>query len=140
MSSCSLDLMDTKHWDVCPEAKVHVDKFYKEAANRGIHLQHENLIISLKKQGDNPDNWGLTWGTNPPVITLDYNYVKGFDITAKDSVGFLMIEYLVFHELGHALLYRPHNKNFSIMNPSNLHKEYYNPLTRPKLIDELFYK
>jgi len=140
LTSCldPFNFTDSDHWDVCQEAKIHVEQFYKEAAKRGIHLQHENLLISLKHQENNPDNWGMTWSTTPPIITLDYNYVKGFDISAKDSVGFLMIQYLVFHELGHALLGRSHTNTFTIMNPTNLHAEYYNLEKRTKLIDELF--
>lgn len=147
---CSCNFTDTDHWSICDEVKIHVDAFYREAAKRGIHIQHDNMQISLKKSMNEYGYGarGYTYSSNPPIITLDTDYVLDLVNRSKTSrrphakEDSLQLQYLVFHELGHAVLFRDHNQGFSIMGiPRGYEMEYANDADqRVLLIDELFHK
>ncbi len=131
---CSCELIDQNHFDVEKELKPFVDNFYAESIKRGQHIQRENLMIyfsPLKGLAGESMNF-----TSIPTIHIDPTF---FNKYSKANAP-LYIEYVVFHEMGHAMLHRDHKDAYTIMTPNNkLIKEYSNNTqTRARLTDELF--
>ncbi|GHM98826.1 hypothetical protein WSM22_03160 [Cytophagales bacterium WSM2-2] len=124
LTRCSF--IDEHHFEICPEARFYVDQFYSEAHTRGILIPKENLIVKIEESG----LLGITYHGVPSRVLLSASLFE------KDS---LFIEYVVFHEMGHAVLNREHCKAYSVMNPNRYVSEFrQNPSEHKKLIDELF--
>jgi len=104
LSSCFSDFDVTVEYRIDPLLQPYVDKFYQEAAQRHIELQHYDLIVSLS----NIDEFGLTVGTS---VRINDKFFYNYDEYSME------IEAVVFHELGHALLHKDHmDKQPGIMN------------------------
>jgi Zn-dependent peptidase ImmA (M78 family) len=119
LASCTL--IDEAEYKVQPELEVMVDEFFTEARKRQVHLNKMNLIVyyaDIKKDigGDSGRNGSQR------VVRINLKY--------KDS---RVIKHIVFHELGHALLYRSHTDRPSIMQP-----QVKDPMMTEEYIDELF--
>jgi hypothetical protein len=143
ISLCSCNFTDANHWDVCQEAKVHVESFYREAGKRGIRLQHLNMnIFKSDLIHGSPSAWGMTYSNTPPIISLDEDFVHRLTQSPIRKSDSLLLQYVVFHELGHAVLLRDHNHDYSMMSsPVGYQSDYVdNAELRQKLIDELFQK
>jgi hypothetical protein len=132
LTSC--DLIDQNHFEVEKQLRPYVDSFYAESNKRGRHIQHENLMISFSPlnglAGESMDF------TTIPTIHIDPTFFNKY----SKANAFSYIEYIIFHEMGHALLHRDHKDAYTIMTSNNkLLREYSNNTqTRTLLIDELF--
>jgi hypothetical protein len=131
---CSCDYTDADHWEVAPELKDAVDQFYIQSAARGIYLQHQNMQMGIG-QLEVPAV-GRSYGMDPPVVIIDETFLRRLNFP-RDS---LMLQYIVFHELGHAMLGRDHANGFTIMTPHDETMANYcsNAKERNELINELF--
>lgn len=135
LSAC--DTTDQEHFDVQPELRTYVNQFFIEAGTRNAIVHKQDLMISIKSLPKESPAWGMTYYENPIKIVIDKDfYYKNYG----SEEGRLKIEYIVFHELGHALLGRAHVETYSIMNYKTAYIEYYASSTscRKALIDELF--
>lgn len=94
-----------------PELQVHYATFKKEAADRGIVIVDENLIMTIE-----PWAFSKYGGNGVTRKTKDQTYIY-IDQDWFDKRGEL-IEMTIFHELGHAKLNREHNNTSSLMNPN----------------------
>jgi len=106
-----------------------VELFYREAEVRGYNLRDHDLIV---KPGTLSGNTiGLCQlGGGPPTVTIDAEFWDTADADER--------EVLVFHELGHCLLDRPHvDDHLAIMSSYLLSSSYY-AANKTALIDELF--
>lgn len=123
--SCT-EFLDDNHFDVHPELEYYVNRFYEEGEARGIKLQ--KVLLANK-------TYAIKGGESIPG-GIPYIRISGHLLDSKDT---LRIEYVVFHELGHALLYRDHQDN-SIMSTNDYMIPQYktNPVIREELIDELW--
>lgn len=131
LSSCVFT--DENHFDIEDSLKPYVDKFYAEATARGQKIQHDNLLAyttGALKHREGASGQSMPGGL-PTIRIAD-------DLMALGDT--LLIEYVVFHELGHALLYREHQEGFTMMSTKDyLIPDYkYRPHLRKELIDELF--
>lgn len=139
---CILTLFSCTEFDVSPEYRVdprlkpYADQFFKEADIRGIHLRKENLVVILRDKLINEEGtFGLSFKEGSQrVVFIDQDY---FD-TYKKSEYPERIEFMVFHEFGHALLGLPHLPN-SIMSATEcqLCRQYLK--NREELLDDLFH-
>jgi len=138
--SCSVE--DQHHYYVTPELKPFVDNFYKQARERGLSLQQNDIAVALGQLPYSDDIQGSNGMTNSDNgITLDVNFV-----TQKLSTGVhtdsIQVEYVVFHELGHYLLHRSHldPEHYTIMTAKSSYLGDYRsyPEKRATLINELF--
>lgn len=115
--------------------KPHVEAFFEEAAQRGIILEKINLraIYAPNTYGACPsDAWGVSkrHGDQRVIFIPEDPWLM-----EEPSA----LEQLVFHELGHALLYRGHTNEFSIMREAMILTAYEDdPELRKTLLDELF--
>lgn len=126
LTSCT-EFLDDNHFDIDPELEYYVEKFYKEGEARGVKIQRLNLLAAK--------SYAIKAGESIPG-GIPYIRISGHLIDSRDT---MKIEYVVFHELGHALLYRDHEDN-SIMSTNDYLIPQYktNPSLRKELIDELF--
>lgn len=104
--SCS----EQSQFMIQPELQGYYNSFKKEAADRGVAIVDENLIMTieegmLSKYGGN----GVTRVTKDQT----YIYIDRDWFDKRDS----LIEMTIFHELGHAKLNRGHDQGWSLMNP-----------------------
>lgn len=122
-ASCGFD--PSEYW-IQPELKVYVDNFYQEAAIRGVSLRTEYLTVSIT-------NLNGTFAR-----TLDNRSVHINSKLFKDRTEYSeFVEFILFHELGHALLKRDHTKNLkSLMHESPCVNCYMD--NRAEFLDELF--
>lgn len=134
LCSCT-DFDQTLSYQVDPKLAPFVDSFYAEAQKRGITLYKDNLIVRFTDNCPGCNGRSTVEGDQRVVVINRWSY----DGYITDSAA---IEFLVFHELGHALLYRPHNDPaLSIMAadaPLRIYKG--NDSLRTVLINELFRK
>lgn len=123
-----------------PELEAIVHAFMTEATTRGVKLNEKkgNFIVKFgrierKKTGSCKPNH------TPKIITIDSLMWKYINAAQRES--------LVFHELAHCLLKRPHNngsfeygecKSWMREDESFCHINLHNPEWREYYLDELF--
>lgn len=130
----SCELIDQNHFEVEAELRPFVANFYNEAYKRGRHIQHDNLMIYFSPlSGLAGESMNFT---TIPTIHIDPTFFNKY--SKENKLAY--IEYVVFHEMGHAMLNRDHIDAYTIMTSNNkLIKEFSNGnQTRTRLIDELF--
>lgn len=112
-----------KEYDIEPELQPIVDYFFAEGRARMIFLRRDNLIVKWAdlRQGVGGDS-GKDGLQRQRVVRINRLY--------KDRA---ILSHIVFHELGHACLFRKHVNYQSIMNP-----QVSVSLMTPEYIDELF--
>ena len=124
MASCT-EFLDDNHFDVDPELEYYVNRFYEEGEARGVKIQRLNLLAAK--------SYAIKAGESIPG-GIPYIRISGHLLDSKDT---LKIEYVVFHELGHALLYRDHQgKSIMSTNDDMIPLDKTNPAIRKELIDE----
>lgn len=131
------DFTDQIHVSVEPRLMPFYKSFIKNGLIRGIDLSESNVYVGF---GDLRQKvyLGLTEYDGIVRITIDSGFYNSYK---NNERGLKRIEYIVYHELGHALLNRQHTLDYSIMNGSVNMSEYsHNQYLRKKLIDELFKK
>lgn len=113
------------------ELQPYADKFYAEGELRGWNLPRLNLIMVIKQD---LEYRGLSLNRGGQrLIYIDSEYYHRAIDYERDSV---LIEFVVFHEMGHALLGRKHtDEYFSIMNIKRVD---YSGAPREVFMDELF--
>lgn len=130
LTSCNFN--DDIEYKVDERLQPYVDKFFEEAASRGLIFQKYNLVVSIQPKLKEGAGLSRSEG-HQRVVVIDqstYDFLKG----AHESM-----EVIVFHELGHALLYRNHCDTQSIMNPAmSLNQYAAKPEVRKIIVDELF--
>jgi len=140
MISCT-DFTEGIHYEIDPELKIFVDRFYVEAAKRNVSVG-KNIIMVLSNDL-NANITGIDGLTihNLNEIKIDRNFVIG-KLSQKYHPDSLTVEFVVFHEIGHLLLHREHvdDSVYSIMAPDFqwLNDYQTDPAKRKILIDELF--
>jgi hypothetical protein len=137
--SCT-DFDPTLEFKIDPRLKEYVTSFYQEADERNIPL-HKNLIVKIAFL--EPDINGRTKYEGRQRIVIINQSLYDYYITEfapKMDPKHFMLEQLMYHELGHALLARKHcNDCYSIMSQDlSLHEYAVRPEKRQVLIDELF--
>lgn len=144
-------LTDEIHFEVDPTLKIYVNNFYSQAEKHGFIFQKDNLSIGLWDLQNGKDGaYGMTYdqGNSYRLIKIDrkfvYDQLATFNLPdgIKDSTHFYFIEYVVFHELGHAILGRKHigNDKLTIMTNDNWYLGNYQSIASDRKIlrDELF--
>lgn len=113
-----------KKLEIDQKLKPFVSKFEKIG-----NIKIDNLIVKFNTLGD-----GVLAQCSPkntPLIELNSRYIKETFIDAE-------VEMIMFHELGHCILMRPHSKSVkSLMYPSIFPVEVYIEFY-PLYISELF--
>lgn len=125
------DLFDTGY---CIDRRLvpYVDNFYQEAALRGVELRTDELTVSLASI----KQFGRTYFGKKVKINLSV-----FDSYTEYGTKYSEeVEFIIFHELGHALLDLRHREGNSIMAESPAIRAYVGkPEVRKQLLDELFF-
>jgi hypothetical protein len=119
-----------------PRLQFYVDDFYKEAEKRKVFLKKENLIVEIVDIPDelNAIGLGTIRASGQRIVQIDNMYFE------LNKYHYYSMEMLMFHELGHTLLKRPHNNHYSVMN--TLAPKYiyvFDKELRKILLHELFY-
>lgn len=124
LSSCSF--IDDEHEYTDERVSVYVERFYQEAKDRGINPPKAVVVIGSVK------GWGVSSMDPFPKVTIDRTVIGNPDQK--------FIEYVIFHELGHAVLKRDHCDGFSIMtaSPESAFNLWIKGEQREELLDELF--
>lgn len=138
LSGCN-GLDETIEYRVDPRLKHHVDKFFEEAAKRGISLDTTNIIASVVPE---KQIHAAGIANNPGrqcIIRISDDVLNYFQTQGKDT-AYYATENLIFHELGHTILHRKHNDpKFSIMAAGLSFYTYVSDNdVRKYLVDELF--
>jgi len=125
LSSCISDFDQTIEYRIDSRLTKYVDSFHERSG-----LEKYNLLVivtPLKELGLSSVNGSQR------VITINETAVEIWDSRP------ILLEFVIYHELGHALLNRGHCGGESIMN-DDLKPNYYefDSLKREQLINELF--
>lgn len=121
---CSL--VEEPEYNIEPQLKNIVDKFYQEMELRDIYKSRWNLIVRFGNE-----NHSFKKGMQR-IVEIDLN---NYHNIYKDQY---MIEGIVFHELGHALLNLQHTKDISLMNYEWTYTSYMKIMcTRKLFLDQL---
>lgn len=126
---------------VDPRLEPYVTSFYKEAEKHGIPV-HRNLIVRIESVDGATGRTSYRGRQTIVIIDQeDYSNASAFYAKQLDTLHCL-IENLMYHELGHALLNRDHcDPCYSIMSQRLSTIEYAGrPDKREILINELFNK
>lgn len=111
LTGCSL--FEQPHWDIDPDLEYWVNKFYFEAELRGKIIQKNYLTVSLSNKY--MDEAGQSKkGRHLVYISSSFYYTHMIRNNSKSDS--LAMEFVLFHELGHALLGNGHSDPYSIMN------------------------
>lgn len=134
------NLFETEY-QVDPKLQPYVDKFYAEALERNILIERENLIVRFSEM-DCCNGQSFQRG-NQRIVHIDresWSNAQDHDFVDPETGLLLGVQETVFHELGHSLLYRPHQKGYTIMTEDGQWNNDFNmdAIKREALIDELF--
>lgn len=118
-----------------------VNAFFSEAEKRNIYIDKQNLIVIVtqpggrftKKGSENLAGLSITQGYQRIVFISEE-----FVVNNQSEKRKLNIEFLIFHELGHALLYLNHIDNRDHIMNSKVNTKY-SDLNRSKYLDDFFY-
>jgi hypothetical protein len=135
-TNCS-DFDQTLETRIDPKLRPYVKKFMLEADKHNVLASEQDLIVEFVDVCDNCLAKEINAGAQRHIIVRRDVYKE----YTKDSTGYnLAIENLIFHELGHAILLRPHTlKQWSIMRSGILLTCYQkNDSLRTVLVNELF--
>lgn len=134
LCSCS-DFFDQDHFEVDTNLQYYTNKFFHEASIRGMDIKPNNLIVKLGNCQKEDGVIGITKYYSITTIIVDSEFFK------ERKSDTLMIETIVFHEMGHAVFHREHCDIYSLMNPNKYIQDYrLNPSKRKILTDELLNK
>lgn len=132
MMSCT-DFLDQSHFEVDTNLQYYTDKFFNEASVRGLNIKPNSLIVKLGDCQKQDGVLGITKYHSITTIIIDRDFFE-----YNKMMDSLMIETVVFHELGHAVLHRDHCDDYSLMNPNKYVSDYrLNDAKRKTLTDEL---
>lgn len=115
-TSCS-DILDESHISIDPKLKSFYNSFIKEGKKRGYDLSNKDITIMFDTLTYGLE--GITTHGTIPLIRVNYKFFKNNEKTFfqnSDSTNWFDVQYTIFHELGHALLYRSHTDKWSIMD------------------------
>lgn len=134
--SCFNSFDQTIEYRIEPTLEKHVNQFFDEAESRGLVLYKENLIISYNED-INAAGYSFKQG-DQRIIFIKKSVINHFKSTRENPNW--AIENLMFHELGHSILFRKHcDPKYSIMELGMSFYEYENDSTkRVLLVNELF--
>ena len=142
-----------RHMNVQPELRPYVEEFKKEALSRGFEIPKERFYLDIKEtNGMNRGNIGVCsfnrtvldffssdgWdGGHGTVIVRPKSYFVRPPFVTNPEVWELAYKTVIFHELGHCLLFLDHaeQEEKSIMRP---YEEIIYPNEWNGLVDELF--
>lgn len=140
LAGCKQDEAASFDQLVDPELAIYFEMFAAEAQIRGYSIDWEAEAISARITDIEEDAVGqcLTFTNNSRQINIDRTYWKRSDDMDR--------EFLIFHELGHCLLGRPHldesNASGTCISLMNSGKGFciknYSLITRSDYLDELF--
>lgn len=129
LSSCSF--IDDPIYSIDPEIEFYYDIFIEEGKNRGVDYSGRDIIMYF---GDLDGLFGLH-------VTRNFDNVIEIVIDREswDNNNIIVKQVTVYHELGHALLYRDHNSNCESIMATGLPCKYnYFRNNREEMFDELF--
>lgn len=137
ITSCSR--IAPNQFEVGVELRSFVVQFFDEAEQRHISVKHPDLIVSIEDLPKVTLVYGMTYYTSPLKVVIDKDFYRK---NCKTEQGKLKIQFVLFHEFGHAILERSHIEANSIMNARTIELDYYscNQTCRNTLITELFQK
>lgn len=131
LSGCGF--IDESHYEVDPNLVYYTERFFSEAADRGMNIKPSNLIVRLGNCVEEDGVIGITKFKAITTVIIDKKFFE-----SRKTIDSLMIETVVFHELGHAIMHREHCDWVSLMNPNKYISDYrLNEGKRTLLIDEL---
>lgn len=130
------DFIDEYQWRVDPFLQPAVDAFFNEAAARGIYIERNNLVATYGPPI--PECQFDCYGVSMPEGSQRYIHIV---VDSFYNAHPEALEALVFHELGHAVLYRPHTEPFVSIMAERFHLQTYEgkPEVRERFVDELFH-
>lgn len=82
------------------EFQIYVDKFFEEAAIRNLDFDPSKDELNISFGHDNPTHGGICKHSSNQILINEF-YWKDYTEIGKER--------LIFHEIGHCLLDRPHN-------------------------------
>jgi Zn-dependent peptidase ImmA (M78 family) len=133
LTSCSL--FEEPHWDIETDLSVWVEKFYTEAEKRGKIIQRQYLTV----QFDGHIKYAGVSERGRHIVKINSAFFYQHFTINKDSFA---VEYVVFHELGHALMDKRHVDSYAIMNNCcktlNVYTHKDSADFRVKMMDKLF--
>lgn len=142
---CS-DVLDEKHIEIDPIARISYDRFIKAALKHGLDFRNHDLIIKVDYTPNGKIGYS-DYQQSIPTIVISKSYIDGMNEQMNEPYPDpnlqWYLEYTVMHELGHTFLLRAHvpEKDFSIMTCCMQHSwDYTNDDTRLQLQEELFNK
>lgn len=116
-------------YEIDPRLQPYVDNFYQEAAQRGVSLRDDDLKVSLASISQ----FGRTYFDK--VIKIN---AKVFDSYTESGQKYSEeVEFIIFHELGHALLHLEHTEGIMAKSPA-IRAYVGKPEVRKRLLDEMF--
>lgn len=131
LSSCS-SLMDEPHFEIADDLEATVNKFYWQASQKNVYPQKYRLNIHWDNTIKKFNVIAITIHDEIPTILIDCSLQE---IVKSDPLFF---ETVLYHELGHALFFRPHCNTYSLMNPNKYIQDYrQDSIKREQLFTEL---
>ena len=136
ITCASCTFVDDYEYRVDSNLKRYVDQFYNDANSHNVHLLKDNLVVTTREGvADERHVTGYAVMENQIMAVLDQGVVNRL-IERQDTIS---LKYIVYHELGHALLRRQHTPEYSIMRTPGPWAEFGDIKERPNLINELFH-
>jgi hypothetical protein len=138
LAECSF--VDDYEYRIDPILEPYVNRFFQEAEDRGIRLSKINLVAVIEPEIPCIDDGhcdAVSFRKNQRTILIAQRTIEE---AKKSPGGTSVIEFVVFHELSHALLYKNHINGIHIMDCCGRALNLYvrDPQVRRKLLDDLF--
>lgn len=108
------------------DSQIYVDEFVHEAAKRGIYVNKDRIHIKFKELKGTASGTAYKYTVRYRVKINESSW-KEYGLEINSSYEHYYKQYLIFHELGHAVLNRNHfdkmvdGRYVSIMAPGKMH-------------------
>jgi len=135
------NLIDEPHYQVDERLDLFVTEFYRQAKAHGQNISQQDIMITIAPLSCTCN--GLTEYGRIPKVTIDMKFYTDHiqsATEAPDRAEYFnrIIEAVVFHELGHAILHKSHSTGLMSAESVPYHRYASDETEREKLLKELF--
>ena len=140
LAGCTL--LDEPHQEITPDLIPFVNEFYTQAHERGVDCRYSDFILTIEPIQAKCNCPGITTYSEIPTVKIDTDafnhYTQAGQTEEYEKYYNRILEAIIFHELGHAILGKGHSTGLMSADKVPYHSYAKYEDKRKEYLDELF--